>query len=110
MAARRSNRGRGRFRLSVDRAFVLKGGTDRHRHGHFRRVTPGDSLQLLTAQSSKVGTQVRAQPPVQGEPVQSGVAGNAALNPQATFTGRMCTATGSLTRPSRRPSLRSMRA
>ena len=84
MAARRSNRAvRGRFRLSVDRAFVLKGAglivTGTATSG---RVTPGDSLQLLTAQSSKVGTQVRVRSlHVQGEPAQSGAAGQrCALN------------------------------
>jgi selenocysteine-specific elongation factor len=74
---------RGRFRLSIDRAFVLKGAglivTGTAASG---RVAVGDGLQLLTRQSRGAPIRVRVRSlHVQGEPAQSGLAGQrCALN------------------------------
>lgn len=101
---------RGRFRLSVDRAFVLKGAglivTGTATSG---RVAVGESLRLLTSRSPRVGIQVRVRSlHVQGEPAQSGTAGQrCALNLvgdlhwQAVARGDWLTEPGSTT-PSRR--------
>lgn len=74
---------RGRFRLSVDRAFVLNGpGLIVTGTAASGRIAVGDSLQLLTARSPKVGIRVRVRGlHVQGEPASSGAAGQrCALN------------------------------
>lgn len=111
VAARHAQRTvRGRFRLSVDRAFVLQGAglivTGTASSG---RVAVGDSLQLLTSRSPSEGIRVRVRSlHVQGEPAQSGAAGErCALNLvgdlhwQAVARGDWLTEPGSTT-----PSLR----
>ncbi len=74
---------RGRFRLSIDRAFVLNGpGLVVTGTAAAGCVTAGDSLQLLTSRSPRVGSRVRVRRlHVQGEPASSGGAGQrCALN------------------------------
>lgn len=82
-ACHRNSAVRGRFRLSVDRAFVLKGvGLVVTGTATSGRVAVGDSLQLLTSQAPRMGIRVRVRSlHVQGEPAQSGAAGQrCALN------------------------------
>lgn len=74
---------RGRFRLSVDRAFVLRGtGLVVTGTAASGRASIGDSLQLLTSRSPTTGVKVRVRNlHVNGEPAPSGCAGQrCALN------------------------------